>query len=93
MRRSIWAPPIAGFWRCGGPCGRACARVANGERLNPLPSPWPDGVIPTYGHDTVLEIPPWHGDESERLDALRGAGARHGDRISQPTTRGARRLG
>ena len=44
--------------------------VANGERLNPLPSPWPDGVIPTYGHDTVLEIPPWHGDESERLDAL-----------------------
>ena len=44
--------------------------VANGERLDPLPSPWPDGVIPTYGHDTVLEIPPWHGDESERLDAL-----------------------
>ena len=44
--------------------------VAAGEKIAPLPSPWPDGVIPTYGHDTVLTIPPATGDESERLDAI-----------------------
>ena len=37
-------------------------------------SPWADGVIPTYGHDTVLTVPPAQGsgidDESERLDVI-----------------------
>ena len=44
--------------------------VAAGEPLTPPPSPWPDGVIPTYGHDTVLAVPTTENDESERLDAI-----------------------
>ena len=45
-------------------------KVAAGERL-PLPaSPSVDGVIPTYGHDTVLTIAKRDGDESELLDGI-----------------------
>ncbi|MSP51612.1 MAG: aromatic ring-hydroxylating dioxygenase subunit alpha [Alphaproteobacteria bacterium] len=44
--------------------------VAAGERIKPPESPWADGILPTYGNDTVLRIPPSGGDEGARLDAI-----------------------
>ena len=67
--------------------------VAAGEKIAPLPSPWPDGVIPTYGHDTVLEIPARGDDEAQRLDAIADLVNGTRNRIRTPTAGCAFRVG